>query len=76
MTPRELAAVFAAVAGRRRREHAERMSLAWHVEALSRTKKLPRLRDLTGEPEPRRRRQSADEMAAIAMRWHAVVTAA
>lgn len=38
-----------AAAMRRELEMDERMSLAWHIEAFARTKKLPKLKDIIGK---------------------------
>lgn len=47
---------------RRLREHNERISLAWHIAALDRTKKLPKLESLVANNTPQRK-QTPQEMA-------------
>lgn len=54
-----------------RREHNERAWLAWHVEALARTKKLPKLESMMMQDKPKRR-QTVDEQIAVARAWAAV----
>lgn len=49
---------------RREREADERMSLAWHIVALDRTKKLPKLETLFVKQDRRRHRKSPEEMLA------------
>ena len=56
-------------------EHNDRAWLAWHIEALARQKKLPRLRELThGAPKGPRRGQTMEEQIAIAEAWTAALT--
>ncbi|MNF18214.1 hypothetical protein D3C80_2221550 [compost metagenome] len=56
-------------------EHNDRAWLAWHIEALSRQKKLPRLKELTHDaPKGPRRRQTMEEQIAIAEAWTAALT--
>lgn len=49
---------------RRDREMDERMWLAWHIVALDRTNKLPKLQDLLSKAPAEKRRQSGEEMLA------------
>jgi|GEM_PF-3143976 len=49
------------------------MSLAWHVAALSRAKKVPALKTLLAGEKPKSRRQTMDEQIAIAMAWTSAV---
>jgi len=54
-----------------RREHNERVQLAWNTAALSRAKKLPKLKTLLA-PEPARQkkpRQTWQQQAAIMEAW-------
>lgn len=46
LTPKEVAREMAAVIKRLSREQNERAWLAWHIAALGRVKKLPKLKDL------------------------------
>lgn len=57
---------------RRRHEHDERAWLAWHVEALSRQKKMPALENFISA-KMKRRSQTVAEQIAIAQRWTAAV---
>lgn len=62
-------------AGRRAaREQDGRAWLAWHVEALARQKRLPKLDALLGQKTPARH-QPPQDMSAVAARWHRVITA-
>jgi hypothetical protein len=75
LTLREIGVILDGAAGRLRREHNDRAWLAWHVEALSRQKKLPKLKDLTFDaPRKPKRRQTVEEQIAIAHRWTAALT--
>lgn len=47
---------------RRQRETDERLWLAWHIVALDRTERLPKLETLLARPEAPRRKQSPEEM--------------
>lgn len=49
---------------RREREMDERMWLAWHIVALDRTNKLPRLQELLSKTPTEKRKQSGEEMLA------------
>lgn len=71
LTYRETQAIIDGAAARLRREQDDRAWLAWHVEALHRTKKLPKLKDmLRGKSS---RRKTPEEMIAIAHRWTAAL---
>jgi hypothetical protein len=63
ITPREVDREMRGTKRRLEREADERMSLAWHIVALDRTKKLPKLETLLiGNKGTRnRRRQTPDE---------------
>lgn len=54
---------------RLRREHEGRAWLAWHVAALPKMKKFPKLSDLLGNA-PKRRAQTAGEIEAALRSWH------
>lgn len=47
------------------REHNERMSLAWHIEALHRTKRLPKLKTLMAKTATRRKQTWQEQMAVM-----------
>ena len=75
LTYRETQAVIDGAAKRLNREHDARAWLAWHIEALHRTKKLPELKSLLHGAKPeKRRRQTVEEQMAIAQMWHASLT--
>lgn len=61
--------MFNGVAARLRREHNDRAWLAWHIASLSRSKKIPKLETLFSREKIKRRRQSPEELMAIAMQW-------
>lgn len=65
VTPREAAREMQAMMARRRADHDQTAWLAWHIEALARTKKLPPLRDmLSTSKRGRRERQDPETLAA------------
>lgn len=47
------------------REHNERAWLAWHVSALQRTKKLPKLKNLISKPAASKRQTWQQQMAVM-----------
>lgn len=73
LTPRELAVHMEGAGARLRHEHNARAWLAWHIEALSRTKRLPKLKDLTIQPKANKRPQSWEEQLRIANLWHRAI---
>ncbi|KAB2673216.1 hypothetical protein F9K77_01190 [Ochrobactrum sp. LMG 5442] len=75
LTLREIAVILDASTYRLRREQNDRAWLAWHIEALARSKKLPKLKEfLSDAPKKPKRRQSVEEQIAIAHRWTAALT--
>lgn len=59
---------------RLRREQNSLAWLAWHTEALARSKKLPKLKTLqSGDGKPSRA-QTWQEQKAIAMMWKSVIS--
>lgn len=75
LTAREIAVILDGVSNRLKREHNDRASLAWHIEALARSKKLPKLKDLMHDaPKKSKQRQTVEEQIAIAHRWTAALT--
>ena len=62
---REAEREFRATAKIREREANERLWLAWHIVALDRTEKLPKLETLMIKSSAPKRQQSSDEMLAI-----------
>lgn len=75
LTLREIAVILDGVTAGRRSEQNDLAWLAWHIEALSRAKKLPKLKDMMHDaPVSSARRQTVDEQIAIAHRWTAVLT--
>lgn len=68
---REIAVILKGAGARLSREHDANAWLAWHIEALARTKKLPKLEEMqSGKPQKRRRMTSA-EMISMAHLWTA-----
>lgn len=72
LTLREVQNIMHGHETRLKREHNERVWLAWHIEALQRTKKLPKLKDMMSGASAAPRKQTVDEQVAIAMQWVAV----
>lgn len=56
--------------------HRDRGWHAWHVAALYRAKKLPKLTELTGEPKKKGRKkpQKWEKLLAIAKAWDAALS--
>lgn len=71
LTYREIAAIMKGAAKRLMREHDDRAWLAWHIEALARTKKLPKLKDMQSDRTKARRRMTPEEMISMAHLWTA-----
>jgi len=74
LSPREIAAVMEGAASRLRREHNTAAWLAWHIEGLARSKRMPKLKSLLmsdGKPRPR---QTWEEQYQIALMWQAVIS--
>lgn len=68
-TPRQIARTFEAHGQRLRREHNDRMSLAWHIAAMPKMKKFPALKKLLVSVEGGQRhrvRQTPEQMLMIA----------
>lgn len=61
ITPKELDREMRAALIGREREANERMSLAWHIVALDRTKKLPKLETLLTKVGSTPRKQTAED---------------
>jgi len=60
-------------ANRIRRERNNLAWLAWHIEAIARSKRMPKLKGLLiGDGKPSRP-QTGDEIKAIAMMWKSVI---
>jgi hypothetical protein len=55
-----------------RREHNERAWAAWHVAALSRAKKIPKLETLLIKDGPAKAARSTQDMGAVLDMWRAV----
>ena len=64
ITMKEADREFRGALKRRQREADERMSLAWHIVALDRTERLPRLQDILSKPDTPKRAQTGPEMLA------------
>lgn len=67
-TPRQIFATIKARSIVMMRRHDERAWLAWHVAALTRTKKLPKLHTLLAK-KPSKRRQGWQEQMQIMDMW-------
>lgn len=68
---REYRAIMKGAANRLKREHNANAWLAWHIEALARQKKLPKLQSMLHSDKPKRR-QTVDEQIAVARAWAAL----
>ncbi len=69
LTLREISVILEGATNRRKNDHNDRAWLAWHIEALARQKKLPKLTSLqhgTGKPK---RNQTPEEIEAITRSW-------
>ena len=64
ITPAEAAREMQGRTTVRRHEQQQMAWLAWHIEALARTKKLPPLKDMMGPPRRPGTRQDPDIMLA------------
>jgi len=70
LTLREISVILEGAVARLRRERNENMVLAWHIEALARQKKLPKLDDLIkAEKKPTGRRQTPEQIEATVRGW-------
>jgi hypothetical protein len=69
LTLREIGVILDGAANRLKREHNDRAWTAWHIEALSRQKKMPKLTDLTFAPEKTKRTMTPQEIEAITRSW-------
>lgn len=70
LTPHEISVIMDGAVSRLRRERSELAWLAWHIEALARTKKLPTLESLLGnQKRPTGRRMSPEQIEAITRSW-------
>lgn len=59
---------------RMRREHNTAAWLAWHIEGLARSKRMPKLKSLlVGDGKPKRP-QTWQEQYAIAQMWQSVIS--
>ena len=64
ITPAEAAREMRGRATVRQREQQQLAWLAWHIEALARTKKLPPLKDMVGSKRPRGETQDPEVLIA------------
>lgn len=71
LTLREIGIILKGAGARLTRDQDARAWLAWHIEALARTKKLPTLKDMQSGKPIRRRRMTPDEMISMAHLWTA-----
>ena len=68
-TPKQLALHFESIGLKAQREHNARAWLAWHVAALTRAKKFPRLDTLLAKTKTAPRRQTWEEQMVIMQAW-------
>lgn len=75
-TFREVAACIEERGEADRLAHNDRAWAAWHIAALSRMKKLPKLAELLMKPRKAQpvRRQTAEEQMAVMRQWMAATT--
>lgn len=66
---REIAVILKGAGLRLTREHDANAWLAWHIEALARTRKLPKLGEMQSGKPQKRRRMTPEEMIAVAHQW-------
>lgn len=71
ITLREVSIVLKGAEAALRRRHDDAAWLAWHIEALSRTKKLPKLKEMLSAQPRKRRRMTPEEMVSMAHLWTA-----
>jgi len=71
LTLREISVILKGANANLRRRHDEAAWLAWHIEALARAKKLPKLENMQSKAPQRSRRMSPGEMIAMAHLWTA-----
>jgi hypothetical protein len=70
LTLREVTMILEGINRGIRRARDENMVLAWHIEALARQKKLPKLSDmLKAEKKPTGRRQTPEQIEATVRGW-------
>lgn len=69
MTFRQMLAVIEGVAARLAREHDERAWAAWHIAALTRTKKFPELKKMISGSAGAKPRQDWKSQEAILSGW-------
>ena len=67
LTYREIDEILEGNAARLKHEHNQRAWLAWHIAMMERANKLPRLDELLIRDKPKR--QSIDQMVAVAKSW-------
>ncbi|MET3662503.1 hypothetical protein [Aquamicrobium ahrensii] len=74
LTLREISIILKGAAARLTREQDGRAWVAWHIEALARTKKLPTLKSMQSGKPLKRRRMTPNEMISMAHLWTAATT--
>lgn len=65
MSPRQASVIVAGANDRLVREHNELVWLAWHIAALQRAKRLPRLKTLLAKPASQQRLNWQQQMAVM-----------
>ena len=68
---REISVILKGAGARLSREHDAKAWLAWHIEALARVKKLPKLTDMQSGKPAKRRKMTPEEMISMAHLWTA-----
>lgn len=71
LTVREIGVILDGTANRLKREQDHRGWVVWHIEALARSKKLPKLKDMQSGKPVKRRRMTPEEMISMAHLWTA-----
>jgi len=74
LTLREIAVILKGASANLRRRHDEAAWLAWHIEALARAKKLPKLETMQSKAPRKSRRMTPEEMISMAHLWAAATT--
>ena len=70
LTYREIGVILGGVSLRLQREHNERAWAAWHIAAMSRAKKMPKLKELLQEDKkPTGRRMTPEQIEAVTRSW-------
>lgn len=66
---REISVILEGATNRLKREHNDRAWLAWHIEALARQKKLPKLKELLHSEKPSGRKMTPEQLESVTRSW-------